>query len=172
MVTGVTGVTDVAGEVVASDVAFATISSVAVTTVSVVSVNKVIFPITLAVVAAPVAVGKLVVVSSVVALANVVVSPLVAGAKLVNVGFLVVFSAVIRGDSCKTADVDILSVLSAVMATSTNTMESNTMHSALNRCLLFNVIFCRKIVYDIVDVPIDFFTFSTYIITRSPIQIV
>ena len=167
MVTGVTGVTDVAGEVVASDVAFATISSVAVTTVSVVSVNKVIFPITLAVVAAPVAVGKLVVVSSVVALANVVVSPLVAGAKLVNVGFLVVFSAVIRGDSCKTADVDILSVLSAVMATSTNTM-----HSALNRCLLFNVIFCRKIVYDIVDVPIDFFTFSTYIITRSPIQIV
>jgi len=120
----VTGVTDMEGEVVAANVALATISSVVVTTVSVVSVCKVIFPVTVAetVVAAPVAVCKLVVVVCVVALADVVVSPLVAGANLVTVGFSVVFSAIIRVDSSKTADVVILSVLSAVMATSTNRM--------------------------------------------------
>ena len=132
-----------AGEVVDANVALATTSSVAVTTVSAVSVCKDIFPVTVAgpVVAAPVAVGKLVVVLSVVALPAIVVSRLAAGAKLVNVGFSVVFSAVIRVDSSKTADVDILSVLSAVITTSTNTMQF-----ALNRCLLFNVIFCHKIV--------------------------
>jgi len=115
----VTGVTDMAGDMVDSNVALATISSA-----TVVSVCKVIFPVTVAetVVAAPVAVGKLVVVLGVVALADVVVSPLVAGARRVIVGFSVVFSAVTRVDSSKTADVNILSVLSAVKATSTNTM--------------------------------------------------
>jgi len=118
----VTGVTDMAGEVVAANVALATISSV-VNHLSVVSVCKVIFPVTVAetVVAAAVAVGKLMVVLGVVALADVVVSPLVAGAKLEAVGFSVVFSAVTRVDSSKTVDFNILSVLSAVKATSTNT---------------------------------------------------
>ena len=118
------GVTNKEGEVVALDVARATITSVAVTTLSVVSVGRVTFALTVAgpVVAAPVAVGKLVVVLSVVVLADVVGSPLVAGAKLVNMGFLVIFSTVIRVDSTRTADDDTLSVLTAVMATSTNTM--------------------------------------------------
>jgi len=118
----VTGVADTMVVVEVADVALVTISSVGVTGLPVGSVSKVV-------------VGIPVVVVTVVAFADVVVS-LTAGVSPVTVGFAVVFSNMTIGDSNDAADDGVLSELRVLVSTATS---ANSQHNV--------GVFCIKIIF-------------------------